>query len=198
MKRMLALVTVLVLVAVGCSGLNPVEGEAAVWSHEDLRSCWDLWSGDALKLQWGLTRWYAVCLESDGANLESARAYPNILAGVDGIMGEIAFNDGNFVLPIYHDGSRCAGFVHRENSPFPTGEQGGAVLRLSGWDLPEHLISENSVFEIRILDSVTTYQVTEISAGTLPEGAGDCILVIPGGDGERIMLAKLMQREIED
>ena len=186
MRRMLALITAMILVCSGCGGIPAKIDEPA--PRVELVAAGDrvFWEGECLELQRRLVRWYGINLESDRPETNFRESYDNILAGPGGLMGTIHFPDARITLPIFHDGWEGEGFVHCADSPFPVGEGGTAVLILTE-NQPEFLkvwqsLNTDSVFQICILDQTLTYRITE----ELP-GEDSCVLVISrAGDGLRL------------
>lgn len=177
MRRILAMITAVLLVCSGCGGMAtkldevmPVAGEKAIVG-------WDCWEGETLELQRRLVRWYAIHLEGNRLEQDFLESYHNILAGPGGLMGAVYLPDAEITIPIFHDGWRGEGFVHEAQTPFPAGEGGVAVLQLSenqsGYLRVCQSLRPGDLFQICILDRTLTYRITE----ELP-GEDCCVLVI--------------------
>lgn len=202
MRRLLVLITVLALVTAGCGGIDPGEPapdiRAAALAVEQWRECGG-WEGEDLELQRRLVRWYGINLRSRQPEPGFREAYDSILAGPGGIMGWVEFNEAT--LPLFHEGSVGEGFLHQLDTPFPTGEYGTAVLRLSGdqtglwaaWLAPK----TGDSFRIHILDTVVTYRIQSAERGEPLLHPADtdsrCLLVIDWDD-ERLVIVGVPEK----
>lgn len=192
MRRMMALITAVLVLCAGC-GDEQRMAEPDTRAASAVVTAWmdrGGWAGESLELQRRLVRWYNLNQRSDQPEEGFREGYDSILAGPGGIMGWVEFPDNGAVLPLLHDGCAGEGFLHQKDSPFPTGEGGTSVLRLSSsqqalWSawLPQ---DPGQIFRIHILDLVVTYRIPSPEPGRIPADA-DCILIFPG-EGEAMMV----------
>ena len=194
MRRMMALVTVVVLLCCGCGDDFDPGCEFNRWVSGGVEIPGDIarWEGESRELQRRLVRWYGWNLKSHRPEPGFRDAYSTILAGEGGIMGWISFPDSGTVLPLLHQGCEGQGFVHRKSSPFPTGDGGTAVLELSDevdcrYDLWRTL-GEGTVFQIHILDQMLTYRIVGLPPEEDAE-ADRCLLVLVRDHVDVMLLA---------
>ena len=188
MRRMMALITAVLVLCAGCSHDRELTmpdtraASAAVAAWKDRGG----WAGESLELQRRLVRWYNLNLRSDQPEPGFREGYDSILAGPGGLMGWVEFPDTGAVLPLFHDGCAGEGFLHQKDSPFPTGEGGTSVLRLSSsqqalWSA--WLTREpGQLFRVHILDLVVTYRIRSPEPGMIT--TDDCCILIFSVDGE--------------
>lgn len=193
MRRILAMVTAVILVCSGCGGMTAKLDEVMPVAAEKVVVDWDCWEGADLELQRKLIRWYGIHLEEKRLEPEFLESYQNILAGPGGLMGAVHFPDAGITIPIFHHGWSGEGFVHEAQTPFPAGESGVAVLRLSEkrseYQEVCRMLEQGDLFQICILDRTFTYRIAE----ALP-GEEGCVLVIPK-DGGTLRLMGILEPE---
>lgn len=196
MRRIMALITAMILVCSGCGGRTERTEGTVPGVDLSAGSGWACWEGERLELQRRLVRWYGIHLESESPEPNFRESYENILAGPGGMMGAIHFPEAGITMPIFHDGWEGQGFVHRAASAFPAGEGGTAVLTLAENQPGAMKICQSlktgSVFQIWILDRILTYRITE-KLPDAPEEDG-CVLEITR-EGEVLRLMGILEKE---
>lgn len=184
MRRMMALITAVLVLCVGCSHdreLTMPDTRATSAAVEDWMDRGG-WEGENLELQRRLVRWYALNLQSEQPEPGFHEGYNSILAGPGGIMGWVEFPDTGAVLPLRHEGCTGEGFLHQRDTPFPTGEGGTSILWLSSgqqelWSAWLAMEPEQ-IFRVHILDLMITYRMQSPESGMI---ATDdcCVLIFP-------------------